>query len=304
MRAHELMLIGGTALLIGACASAPTRNDELEQARAEVQTLQQDPDAMRAAPMQLQAAQQDLQQADAAFANRAAPAEVTHLAFLARRQAEIGMAHTDEARAHDQLARANQERDRILLEARASEAARAQQQAQAAQLQAQQAQTAQQQAELQAQTAQQQLEDERRQLAELQTQQTRRGLELTLSSDLLFDSGSATLKPGGTLQLGRLADFMRKDPKTRIIVEGYTDSTGSMGFNQMLSQQRAQAVAGALEAQGVSADRIQTIGRGQQFPVASNGTQAGRQQNRRVDIVFSDMSGQFAQDANEGPALR
>ena len=164
----------------------------------------------------------------------------------------------------------------------------------------QQAQAAQQ----QAQTAQQQLEEQRRQLAELQTQQTRRGLELTLSSDLLFDSGSATLKPGATLQLARLADFLRQDPKTRIIIEGYTDSTGAMEFNDMLSQQRAQAVAGALEAQGVSADRLRTVGRGQHFPVASNATQAGRQQNRRVDIVFSDMSGQFAQDADQGPALR
>jgi outer membrane protein OmpA-like peptidoglycan-associated protein len=304
MKIYQLTFVGGTALAIAACATAPTRNDELEQARAQVQTLQQDPDAMRAASMQLQAAQQDLQQADAAFARHAPPEVVTHFAYLAQREAEIGMAHTDEARAHDRLTAANQERDRILLEARASEADRARlvamTEAQRAAQAEQQAQAAQQ----QAQTAQQQLDEERRQLAELQTQQTRRGLELTLSSDVLFDSGSATLKPGATLQLARLADFMRKDPKTRIIVEGYTDSTGSMEFNQMLSQQRAQAVAAALEAQGVAGDRVRTIGRGQQFPVASNATPAGRQQNRRVDIVFSDMSGQFAQDAGEGPALR
>ena len=311
MKTKHLMVVGVAALSVAACASAPQRNDQLEQARAEVQSLAQDPDAGRAAPMQLQAAQSDLQQADAAFANRAPPAEVDYFSFLAMREAETGKAHTDEARAREQLAQANQERDRILLQARSEEAQRArlaamneQQRAAYAEQQAQQAQQQAQQAQQQAASMQQQLQQEKDQLAALQTQQTRRGLELTLSSDLLFDTGSATLKPGAELQLNRLADFMRKDPKTRIIIEGYTDSRGSEEYNEVLSQQRAQSVAAALESQGVDADRIKTVGRGKNFPVASNDTQAGRQQNRRVDIIFSDMSGQFAEEANQGPALR
>ncbi len=303
MKINRVMLVGGVAAVLAACASAPQRNDLLEQARAEVQSLSQDPEAQRAAPMQLQAAQQDLQRADEAFARHADPEEVSYLAFRAQREAQIGRAHTDEARARDELAKANSERDRILLQARTQEAERARDaastQAQRAELAQQQAQQAQQ----QAQQAQQQLEQERRQLSDLQAKQTQRGLELALSSDLLFDTGSATLKPGANLQLNRIASVMREDPKLRIIVEGYTDSRGSAQYNEELSQRRAQSVAQALESQGISADRVQTVGRGKEFPVASNDTPAGRQQNRRVNIIFSDMSGQFAQGANQ-PALR
>ena len=77
-------------------------------------------------------------------------------------------------------------------------------------------------------------------------------------------------------------------------IEGHTDSTGSDDYNQALSQRRADAVAMALEGRGISADRIQAVGRGKSAPVAGNDTAAGRQQNRRVEIIFSDPQGQFA----------
>jgi outer membrane protein OmpA-like peptidoglycan-associated protein len=296
MKTHRVMVIGGTALLAAACATAPQRNEQLEQARAEVQSVAQDPDVQRAAPKPLQSAQDDLQKADAAFQRKADPEDVSYLAFRAQREAQIAKTRADETRAHDQLAQTNAERDRVLLQARGEEADRAKAEAARAQEQTQQ--------------TQQQLNSERQRLADLQTRQTQRGLELTLSSDLLFDTGSSTLKPGANLQLNRLADFMRQDPKTRIIIEGYTDSRGSAEYNEALSRRRAQSVAEALQSQGVSADRVQAVGRGKDFPVASNDTSAGRQQNRRVNIIFSDMSGQFAQGAQgaqgaqQGPTLR
>jgi len=110
----------------------------------------------------------------------------------------------------------------------------------------------------------------------------------------LFDTGQATLKPGANLVLDRLASFMSQNPQTKVRIEGHTDSTGSADFNQALSQRRADAVAIALENRGLSADRVRAIGRGEDFPVASNSSAAGRQQNRRVEIVFSDQAGQFA----------
>ena len=282
---------------LAACASAPETNARLEQARVEVASLQQDPDAERAASQQLQAAQSDLQRADAAFERHERPQDVSYLSYLALREAEIGKARADEFRAHRRIAEGAAERDRILLEARTHEAQRAEQ---AAQNEAREASAAREQAE----TQQGELQAERQQLAGLKARETERGLELDIASDLLFDTGSATLKPGATLQLDRLADFMRANPRTRIIVEGYTDSRGSESFNQRLSQQRAQAVADSLTAQGIAQDRIQAVGRGKNFPVASNSTPTGRQENRRVDVVLSDMSGRFAQGAEPGPALR
>jgi outer membrane protein OmpA-like peptidoglycan-associated protein len=115
----------------------------------------------------------------------------------------------------------------------------------------------------------------------------------------LFDTGKATLKPGADLALNRLGEFMRTNPDTRLIVEGHTDSRGSDEYNQQLSQQRAQAVADALANRGITGDRVQAVGRGEAYPVASNDDNAGRQQNRRVEIIFSDPKGQFAQGAND-----
>jgi outer membrane protein OmpA-like peptidoglycan-associated protein len=76
-------------------------------------------------------------------------------------------------------------------------------------------------------------------------------------------------------------------------IEGHTDSIGSDSYNEALSQRRAEAVATALETRGVPATRIEAVGRGKSAPVAGNDTSAGRQQNRRVEILFSDAQGQF-----------
>ena len=297
MRIHAVLLIGaGAAAMLAGCASAPQHNDQLEQARADVRSLAQDPYAQQAAPEQLRDSQNALSEANAAFDNRRPPEEVTHLAFVADRHALIGRAQVDEARAREQVAQAGAERDRILLEARTREAERAREQAYDAQQQAQSA-------EQQAQSAQLQMEQMRReqqQLRDLQARETARGMEVTLG-DVLFATNSANLAPGANLRLDRLASFLRSNPRTRVIVEGYTDSTGAAAYNEQLSRSRAQSVADALQAQGVSPDRLQVVGRGEAFPVASNDTQAGRQQNRRVDLVFSDMSGRFAAGATQGP---
>lgn len=289
-------LIAGAALL-AACASTPHRNDQLEQARTAVRSLEQDPDAQTAAAQQVRDARNDLQHANDAFAQKRPPDEVTYLAYLADREALTGKALASEYRARQELAKGNEERNAILLEARNKEVAQAKEAAQSAQQQTQAA-------EQRAQTAENRVQQEKQQLAELNTRQTARGLELTMASDVLFNTASATLKPGATLQINRLADFMRSNPRTRIIVEGYTDGRGSAAYNQELSQARAQAVASALESQGLAPDRIQTIGRGKDYPVASNMTSAGRQQNRRVDIILSDMSGRFAQAATQAPEVR
>lgn len=294
MRKNEL-IFATVAAVLGACASMPERNAELEQARAQVQTLAAEPLAQQAAAHDLDAARASLNQADAALAQREPPPVVSHLAYLASRHADAGQARVDEARAQKEMAQAQDDRNRILLQARSREAQNAQAQAQAAQNQAQAAQN-------QAQAAQQQLESAQKQLQDMQAKQTQRGMVLTLG-DVLFDTNQATLKPGADQHIDRLATFLQKNPNERLIVEGYTDSTGSEDYNQELSRRRAQAVADALASHGIPASRYQVVGRGQGFPVATNSTAAGRQQNRRVEIVFSDQSGRFA-EAPEGAQER
>lgn len=271
----NLLVIGAVAAALAGCASAPQRSDRLEAARTEVQTLAQDPLAPQAASKDLEQARQRLQQADTALEQKQPPAVIDHLAYLAQRHAEAGEARVQEARSRQEIARADEQRNRVLLEARAREADVAK-----AQLAATQAQ-----------------------LAELQAKQTDRGVVVTLG-DVLFDSGRATLKPGADLTLDRLATYMSGNPQARVLIEGHTDNRGSDEYNDALSERRADAVAAALMRRGVPADNVKAVGRGKEYPVATNDTQAGRQQNRRVEIIFSDASGRFAQTDADQPVRR
>jgi outer membrane protein OmpA-like peptidoglycan-associated protein len=283
------IIFATVAALLAACASQPQRNAQLEEAHAAVETLSADPLAQQAAAHDLAQARDNLRLADDAQSKHEPAVDVTHLAYLAQRHAEAGQARIQEARARQEVARADEERNRVLLEARTKEAQQAQSQAQVAQSQAQAAQT-------QAEAAQQQLQAAQQQLQDMQAKQTNRGMVLTLG-DVLFDTNKATLKPGADQRLDRLATFLQANPNEKLIIEGYTDSTGSEEYNQELSRRRAQAVADALASRGIAASRYSVVGRGEAFPVATNSTQAGRQQNRRVEVVFSDQSGRFA----EGP---
>jgi outer membrane protein OmpA-like peptidoglycan-associated protein len=128
------------------------------------------------------------------------------------------------------------------------------------------------------------------QLQELNAKKTEHGTVITLG-DVLFGAGQAKLKSRGMRSVQKLADFLEQYPQRKVLIEGYTDSTGSTRLNQELSERRANAVRAALSDAGVSHDRIMTRGYGKAFPVADNNTAANRQLNRRVEIVLSDDNG-------------
>jgi outer membrane protein OmpA-like peptidoglycan-associated protein len=278
----KLLLVGAVTAAIAACATAPQRSEQVEQARAEIQTLTQDPMAQQAAGKDLEAARKSMQDAEMALQQKQPPAVVDHYAYLAKRHAEAGEARVAEAHSRQEVARAEDDRNKILMDSRSREAMNAQSQADAAKNQ-----TA---------AAQAQLANAQQQLADLQAKQTDRGVVVTLG-DVLFDTGQATLKPGADVAVNRLATFLSSNPQTKVLIEGHTDSRGSEDYNVGLSERRARAVSTALESHGIAAAQIQTLGRGKAYPVASNDTPEGRQQNRRVEIVFSDASGRFAQSS-------
>lgn len=116
-------------------------------------------------------------------------------------------------------------------------------------------------------------------------------LSVTLKSDVLFDTNSYTLKPGAYSEIDRLARVLVNYPQTRVRVEGHTDSTGSLQYNQMLSERRAMAVRDALVQRGVDPRRIEVVGYGPSQPIATNATEAGRQMNRRVTVVIIPQEG-------------
>jgi outer membrane protein OmpA-like peptidoglycan-associated protein len=112
---------------------------------------------------------------------------------------------------------------------------------------------------------------------------------LTLG-DVLFTSGQADLKAGASSHLDKLVTFLDKYPDRTVLIEGYTDSVGSEDYNQGLSQRRADSVKSYLVAQGVDSTRLAASGKGESDPVAGNETAAGREQNRRVEVIINDRS--------------
>ncbi len=133
-----------------------------------------------------------------------------------------------------------------------------------------------------AKAAMQQLENE---LTDLKAKQTERGLVITLG-DVLFAFNKAELKDGAARNLAPLVKALHADLEQAVIVEGHTDNIGSKAYNISLSEKRAESVKNYLVSQGIDGGRISTDGLGFDFPVATNDTNEGRQQNRRVEIIL------------------
>ncbi len=136
----------------------------------------------------------------------------------------------------------------------------------------------------------------------LETKESARGLIVNMS-DVLFDFGQFTLKPGAKEKLAKISGILLGHPGLTLEVDGHTDSVGSDAVNLKLSEQRADTVRAYLVAQGVGPDTVTSHGFGKDKPVATNDTAAGRQLNRRVEIVVAG-SAIAANDAPVTPAVR
>jgi len=211
-------------------------------------------------------------------------AESARLAAEQARKAAEEKAAAEEARAQEQAERLKAEQARLTADEQ-------QRQAELARLQAQQAEQKAQEADrlrAQAEQAQQQL---RQQLLQqfnliLETRDTARGLIVNMS-DVLFDFNKYTLRPAAREKLAKISGIILSHPGLRLEVDGYTDSIGSEDYNLKLSDHRAGGVRDYLVGEGIAPDNITAQGFGKDSPVASNDTAAGRQKNRRVEMVVS-----------------
>jgi len=217
-------------------------------------------------------------------------------------QAEADRASAERAKADAERAKAEAERVRIEAQAEAERAkanaqaeadraARERGDAEAAQAQAQSAQAQLDQARQSAAQSEQEKAQLREQLRQqlnviLETRETARGLIVNMS-DVLFDTGKYTLKPGAREKLAKIGGIVLAHPGLKLQIEGHTDSIGGDEYNQRLSEDRANSVRDYLVSQGVPADAVTARGFGKTQPVTDNSTAAGRQQNRRVELVVS-----------------
>jgi outer membrane protein OmpA-like peptidoglycan-associated protein len=267
-RTSNLLLATALTAALGACSSTPERIESLETARAVVPQVEASPRAGVAATYVAEA-RKSLDRANQLADKGGNVGEIEYEANLAAKNAQIANEKILTAQAREEIEKGTAERQAVLIEVREREAAAAANRASA-------------------------LEQE---LEELRAKPTPRGMVLTLG-DVLFDTGKSTLKAGAYRTIDKVAEALKNEPSQQVLIEGHTDNVGSDEYNMGLSERRAEAVQAALLERGVSSQQIRALGKGESTPVASNDNAGGRQQNRRVELIFANTGSQVASDTN------
>lgn len=244
-----IVLPAVSTLALALAACSTPPNANLEKARGDFQALQAQPQATQQAALETKDAGDWLAKADKAYRDGADQKEVDQLAYLTQQRIELANQTVALRDAEDQLKNTSAQRAQARLDARTAQLNKLK--------------------------------------GELNAKQTSRGTMVSFG-DVLFDLDRAELKPGAMGNVQNLAGFLQQNPERKVIIEGYTDSSGSASYNQSLSERRADAVRMALLSQGVSPERVTTRGYGKEYPVSSNATPAGRAMNRRVEVTISN----------------
>jgi outer membrane protein OmpA-like peptidoglycan-associated protein len=211
--------------------------------------LQTNPKSVQLAALETKDASEWLDKADKAYRDDADRAKVDQLAYLTNQRVEVAKQTIALRSAEETLKGAAAQRAQARLDARDAQIKK--------------------------------LQDS------LNAKQTDRGTLVTFG-DVLFDLNKAELKSSAFPNIAKLAQFLQENADRKVIVEGYTDSTGSAAYNQSLSERRANSVMAALVRAGVEPSRIVAQGYGKEYPVADNTSNSGRAQNRRVEVTISN----------------
>jgi OmpA-OmpF porin, OOP family len=290
MKPYNRVLIGAAVMAaLSACSSTPERIESLETARAIVPQVESSPRAGVAAA-NVSEARKSLNTANRLVDSGGKLADIEFESSMATLNAQIANEKILTAQANEEIQKGTAERQAVLIQSREREAQRFATEAEARAAEAERRAQEAREANLRAQTLEQEL-------ADLKAKKTERGLVLTLG-DVLFDTGKATLKPGAYPTIERLATALKEVPARKVMIEGHTDSVGADDYNQRLSEARAQSVQSALLERGVASNQISVLGKGESTPVASNDDAGGRQQNRRVEMIFQEDPARVASDGN------
>ncbi len=235
-------------LTLTGCSTVPETTPQLSDATQAFEQAKGDPQVLRFAGPELDAAEKSLEAARAAKSVD----DMDSMAYVADAQVKTALAITEREQAEERFMELSRVKDSIIMDSLKQDKRR--------------------------------LEDE---LRALKARKTDRGMVLTLGN-VLFATNEAMLLPPAWETIDRLAAVLRKYPYKTVEIEGHTDNTGTAAYNLSLSQRRANAVRHALLARGITPNRVETVAFGQSRPVATNSTAQGRQQNRRVDIIIHD----------------
>ncbi len=277
-------------LLLTACSGPLVMNPMLEEAKSGFESTSKDSTVLVYAPVALVEAEEELERSQKLWESKADGTLVEHHAYLAIQKTAIAGETAKMNQAQMEIEQAKPQRQQVIIDIRRNQAIKAEQRAENALDEARQERA-------EAERARARAEELAERVNELEAQQTERGLVLTMG-DVMFDFDRADLKPGGQRATVELARFLNEYPERNVMIEGFTDSVGSEEYNQNLSLRRANSVRRALIERGISSNRIETFGYGFRYPVATNQTESGRQQNRRVEVIISDQTGSIPDRKN------
>ena len=276
----QIVLTVAVAAVLSACSATPERNETLERARALVQEVESSPRAGIAAA-DIANARTSLDAANRLAESKTRESDMEFEATNAVLSAQIANEKILTAEANEEIANGTEQRQAVLIQARERDVRKSVEQAGDSLRQA----TA----------SQARVDSLETELADLKLKKTERGLVLTLG-DVMFDTAQSTLSPGAYATLDRLATALRQQSDRRVLIEGHTDNVGSSENNQGLSERRARSVQMALTQRGVERSQVTALGKGEDFPIAGNDSAAGRQSNRRVELIFTDAPARIAAD--------
>jgi outer membrane protein OmpA-like peptidoglycan-associated protein len=290
-----------TGAALAGCGTILSKPAVLDHARATYDSAKINQEISTLAPGPLYEAEKSLQAAENAWQNDRDEKAVEHYAYLVEKKIEIAKNIAERMLTEDSIKNIACEREMAMLELRTREAEARQRQAMEALILAENRARAAEEARDKAEAALQATEKVRQKqlaahaklqslaqkMSDLKTKKTERGLVLTLDG-VLFATGQAEIKPLAWPSLQNLVNFLKENPERQADIEGHTDNVGKEEANRILSQRRAEAVRDFIINHGITVERITARGLGEKYPVVSNNTEAGRKQNRRVEIIIPD----------------
>lgn len=282
----KTVLLGFVSFAISGCATMQEPTNETIALQNQYMMAEQQSYVEKYAPLEFEDAKKMIEKTKKMEKSGKSEELIEHQRYLAQKKLDTAIELAKEKRAQERVDNAALNRKDVLLAAKSKELNEAQDEAQRMSKRAKLAEREAEEARERAKEMSAKAKKMAATLTDISATDTERGLVITMGS-ILFELNESELKSSSKTTVAKIADFLNQYPERDVLVEGFTDSTGSSDYNQTLSDKRAKAVTALLAGNGIDKNRLNAVGYGESYPAATNDTSLGRQKNRRVEIVVA-----------------
>ena len=282
----KTVLLGFVSFAISGCATMQEPTKETIALQNQYMMAEQQSYVEKYAPLEFEDAKKMIEKTKKMEKSGKSEELIEHQRYLAQKKLDTAIELAKEKRAQERVDNAALNRKDVLLAAKSKELNEAQDEAQRMSKRAKLAEREAEEARERAKEMSAKAKKMAATLTDISATDTERGLVITMGS-ILFELNESELKSSSKTTVAKIADFLNQYPERDVLVEGFTDSTGSSDYNQTLSDKRAKAVTALLAGNGIDKNRLNAVGYGESYPAATNDTSLGRQKNRRVEIVVA-----------------